>query len=434
MPSARLAPVSADGYVSPLARELAADALERFLRYARIDTQSAYGVTDRYPSTEKQLELSRLLVEELRELGIEDAALVEEGYVYATLPATVDSVSAVGLCAHVDTSPDVSGANVDPQLIRGYDGGEIVLPKGDGQVLRPGELPELENHLGHDLVTTDGTTLLGSDDKAGVAEIMAAVAYLVRHPELEHGSVKLAFTPDEEVGEGTKLFDIEGFGAEAAYTVDGPGVGAIDDETFSAETVTVTIHGHSVHPGYAKDTLVNAVKLAAELISRLPKDRLSPETTEGREGYVHPGAVDGGAEQAIVRFIVRDFDEEKLREHEQLIRRLADEVAADEPRARVDVAVERSYSNMKRYLQDVPHIVEVADEAVRRAGLEPRRGLIRGGTDGSRLTELGLPTPNVSAAQQNAHSVREWMCVQDLGAATATLVELVQVWAERNRS
>ncbi len=422
--------MESDGYLSPLARELAQDALERFLRYARIDTQSAYGVTDRYPSTEKQLDLSRILVDELKELGVEDARL-EDAYVYGTLPATADQVPAVGLCAHVDTSPDVSGANVEPQLIRNYEGGDIVLPKDERQVLSPAELPELAERVGHDLVTTDGTTLLGGDDKAGVAEIMASLAYLTRHPELEHGPVKIAFTPDEEVGEGTKHFDVAGFGADACYTVDGPGVGEIDDETFSAETLTVTIHGHSVHPGQAKGKLVNAVKLAADLISRLPKDRLSPETTEGREGYVHPGAIEGGAEQAIVRFLLRDFEEEKLREHERLIRGLVDEVVGAEPRAHAYVDVTRTYSNMRVFLRDVPHVVEIADEAARRAGLEPRRGLIRGGTDGSRLTELGLPTPNIFAAQQNSHSVKEWLSVQDLGAVAATLVELVQVWAER---
>jgi tripeptide aminopeptidase len=419
------------GYRSPLAAALAADTLERFLRYVKIDTQSQEG-SDSYPSTAKQLDLSRLLADELKALGLTDARVDEHGYVFATLPATPGKESApvIGLIAHVDTSPEASGTGVRPQLIRNYRGGEIVLPGDPAQVLRPADSPALNDCIGHDLVTSDGTTLLGADDKAGIAEIMAAVAYLVAHPELPHGTIKLAFTPDEEIGQGTRYFDVGAFGAAAAYTVDGAGVGEIEDETFSASTVTITIRGHNVHPGYAKGKLVNSIKLAADLLSRLPRDRLSPETTEGRQGYVHPNVIKGGVEETSIQFIVRDFDAAMLAEHERFLQRLADEVAASEPRARVRVEVQRSYRNMKEYLAPHPQVLAAAEEAVRRAGLAPRRAFIRGGTDGARMSERGLPTPNLFTGAHDYHSVREWISVQDMASAAAVLVHLAQVWAE----
>ena len=417
-------------FSSDLAAEVAPDALQRFLRYVRIDTQSRDG-TETYPSTLKQLDLSRLLVEELREIGLSDATLDEHGYVMATLPATAGvDAPVVGLIAHVDTSPDASGTGVSPRLVQRYDGGEITFSGDPAQVLRPQESPELRARVGHDLVTSDGTTLLGADDKAGVAEIMAAVAYLARHPELAHGALRVAFTPDEEIGQGTKHFSLERFGAAVAYTVDGSLPGEIEDETFSASSVTVTIRGHNVHPGYAKDKMVNSLKLAAALISRLPGDGLAPEKTSGREGYVHPNSIEGSVEQTVLRFIVRDFDGAQLEAHERLLQRLADVVAAMEPRARITVEVARSYRNMKEYLTPHPRALDAAEIAVRRAGLTPRRAYIRGGTDGSRLSEQGLPTPNLFTGMHDYHSVREWISVQDMGAATATLIHLAQVWAE----
>jgi tripeptide aminopeptidase len=421
--------VNEEAFRSKLARELAGDALERFVRYVVIDTQSDPR-SDSYPSTDRQLDLSRLLVDELREIGVTDASLDEHGYVTATLPATADrDVPTIGLIAHVDTVPGVPSAGVKPQVVR-FEGTELPLPGDAKQVLRTEDMPELANHVGHDLVTSDGTTLLGADDKGGVAEIMAAVAYLARHPEIEHGPIRIAFTPDEEIGAGTDHFDIEAFGAEIAYTLDGSTAGEIQDETFSALAAAVVFVGRGVHPGSAKGVLVNAVKLAADFIGRLPKDRLSPETTEEREGFVHPGHVEGNDGRCTVELILRAFDEDELREHEALVRRLAEETVASEPRAGVEVSVKRQYRNMKEYLRGHPRALEAAHEAIRRAGLEPRSSLIRGGTDGSRLSEKGLPTPNLFTGGHEYHSLREWICVQDMGSAAETVVHLVQVWAE----
>jgi tripeptide aminopeptidase len=415
-----------DGYVSDLARELAGEALERFLRYVRIDTRSDPH-SDDVPSTAKQLDLSRLLVEELRELGLDDVELTGEGIVMATIPATGDrEVPAVGLIAHVDTSPELSGENVRPQVVR-YEGGELPLPADPSQVLRPDDLPELADHVGHELVTADGTTLLGADDKAGVAEIMAAAAYLVAHPELEHGPIRLGFTPDEEIGAGTDHFELDRFGAVAAYTLDGSTAGEIEDETFAALQATVTFVGRNTHPGTAKGVMVNAIKLAADFVASLPRDGLSPETTDGRDGFVHPIEVDGAVDRTVVRLILRSFDEDELAGHERLVRELAEAAAAGNP---VELELTRQYRNMKEYLRDHPHVVEAAEEAARRAGLEPKRAIIRGGTDGSRLSEKGLPTPNVFTGGHAYHSKREWVCVADMGAAAATIVQLAQVWAE----
>jgi tripeptide aminopeptidase len=422
--------VNDDGFRSDLARELADDALERFLRYVRIDTQSDPDSASA-PSTEKQLELSRVLVEELREIGLSDVELDGHGLVFATLPGTIErDVPTIGLVAHVDTSSDVPGANVTPQVVP-YEGGDMALPADPTQVLSPADSPELENHVGHALVTTDGTTLLGADDKAGVAEIMAAVAYLARNPEVERGPVRVAFTPDEEIGRGVDNFDLERFGAQVAYTLDGSTAGEIQDETFSALEARVSFRGRAVHPGYAKGILVNAIRLAADFVSRLPAE-LAPETTEEREGFVHPTRIEGNAEKCEVRLILRDFDEEKLEGYAALVRGLAEEAASVDG-AGVDVALRRQYRNMKRYLDAVPRAVALADEAVRRAGLEPVRSLVRGGTDGSRLSELGLPTPNIFTGGQQAHSQREWICVADMGSAAETIVHLVRLWAAEPR-
>jgi tripeptide aminopeptidase len=414
-------------YPTPIAAELADDVLQRFLRYVQVDTQSDDD-SETYPSTAKQLDLGKMLAEELREIGLEDVELTEHGYVFATVPGSAGPT--VGLIAHMDTSSDESGTNVKPQVIRNYVGGDIVLPGDTRKVLRPSENPILAERAGHDIVTTDGTTLLGADDKAGVAEIMGAVAYLAAHPEIEHSPIRVGFTVDEEVGRGVDHFDIEEFGADFAYTLDGSEIGRIDDETFSASEVRIRIEGHSVHPGTSKGKMVNAIKLAARIVERLPQSERSPETTEGRQGFVHPTRITGSTAEAEVRFIARDFDAQKLEEHEQLLRKLAADVAAEEPRADVTVTVEESYRNMKEFLDADPAVTEAADEAARRAGMEPWREPIRGGTDGSMLSARGLPTPNIFTGAHQFHSVLEWASVQDMAASAATIVELVKLWAE----
>jgi tripeptide aminopeptidase len=415
-------------FTSPLAEELADDVLDRFLRYVKIDTQGAYRVARR-PSTEKQLDLSRLLVDELRELGLDDAELNEGMSVFAGLRG-IDGAPVVGLIAHVDTTPDVLGAGVKPIVHRAWGGERIDLPGDARQSLDPEQLTALAERVGHDIVTSDGTTLLGADDKAGIAEIMSAVAYLVRNPDRPRPPIRVAFTVDEEVGRGAEDFDLEAFGADVAYTLDGSGLGEIEIETFSARSVRVTIHGRGVHPGTAKGKLVNAVKLAAELVDSLPADRLSPETTEDREGYVHPHRISGNAEEAIVDFIIRDHDDALLEEHTELLRTLARAVAAREPRAHVELEERDSYRNMRPYIEQTPRVVEAAFEATRRAGVEPRLTITRGGTDGAVLSSRGLPTPNLFTGGQEYHSVREWASVQDMAAAAAMIVELMGVWTE----
>ena len=415
---------------SEVARELETDVLERFLRYVQVDTQAKYE-SDTYPSSLKQLDLIRGLADELRALGIEDVEITEHGYVFATLPAVeTEGAPTVGLIAHVDTSPDAPGADVKPQIWKGYDGGELALPGNPRQILSPETSALLAERVGHDIVTSDGTTLLGADDKAGVAEIMGAVAYLVAHPELARPRVRIAFTVDEEVGHGTDHFDLETFGADFAYTLDGSKVGEIENETFSAIGMSVTFNGRGVHPGTAKGKLVNSIKLAAAFLSSLPAGGLSPETTEGKEGFVHPGRIEGGGEHTTVHLIVRDHDWELLQDHVALVERLASEAVAGIAGASIDVTQEVQYRNMRDTLEQHPRVVEAAEEAARRVGLEPTRGSIRGGTDGSRLTEMGLPTPNVYTGGNEYHSVREWISVQDMATSAATVVELVRVWAD----
>lgn len=419
-------------FASELAAELADDVLDRFLRYVKIDTQAAFRVSRR-PSSEKQLDLSRLLVKELRELGLADAELNDGASVFASLPGE-DGAAVVGLIAHVDTTPDVTGAGVAPIVHKAWGGARIDLPGDSRQVLDPEQLPALAERVGHDIVTSDGTTLLGADDKAGIAEIMAAVAYLVRHPDRPRAPIRVAFTVDEEVGRGAEDFDLEAFGADVAYTLDGSGLGEVEIETFSARSVRVTIHGLSVHPGTAKGKLVNAVKLAADLVGSLPTDRLSPETTEYREGYVHPHRISGNAEEAIVDFIVRDHDDALLEEHTQLLRTLANELAKREPRAHIELEERDSYRNMRPFIERTPRVLEAAFEAIRRVGVEPKLTITRGGTDGAVLSSRGLPTPNLFTGGQEYHSVREWASVQDMAAAAATIVELAGVWSEPDTS
>ena len=412
----------------PLAERLAGDAAERFLRYVRIDTQSDED-SESYPSTEKQLDLLRLLAGELRELGVADVAIDDSGYVTGTLPSNVShETQTIAFFAHVDTAREVSGANVDPQRLR-YEGGDVALGSS-GSAIKPDESPQLQHHVGHELITTDGTTLLGADDKAGIAEIMAAVAHLQASPEVPHGTVKIAFNPDEEIGRGVIHFPVDTFGAVAAYTVDGSTAGEVQIETFSGAQVRMYIKGRAIHPGWAKGELVNAIKLAAAVIEKLPKDRLSPETTKERDGYVHPTVVEGDSSAVELRFIVRDFENDVLDENVELLRSIAAEVAATDERCSIEVESFIQYRNMRDTLRKHPEIVANLEEAVRRAGLEPKRTAIRGGTDGSALTEMGLPTPNIFTGGHDAHSEREWICVEDMGLAAATIVELAKIWAE----
>ena len=412
-----------------LAGRLAEDAAERFVRYVRIDTRSDEE-SDTYPSTPGQLDLLRLLRDELEQIGLADAAIDEHGYVTATLPATVEhEVPTIALFAHVDTAREVERRR---RLAAARCSTRAATSCSATRASRsePELSPELANHVGHELITTDGTTLLGADDKAGVAEIMAAVSYLVAQPEIPHGTVKVAFNPDEEVGRGVVHFPVESFGAAAAYTVDGSTAGELQVETFSGAQVRMHIRGRAIHPGWAKGELVNAIKVAGEILSRLPQDRLSPETTEGREGYVHPVLVEGDSSEVELRFIVRDFDDDLLAEHVAFLRGLAEEVCAAEPRCTIEVEDRIQYRNPRVAVERHPEIVANLEEAIRRVGLEPKQTAIRGGTDGSALTEMGLPSANLFTGGHDAHSEREWICVEDMGLAAATLVELARVWAE----
>jgi tripeptide aminopeptidase len=413
-------------YTSELAQTLAPDLLRRFERYVRIDTQST---TDREqsPSTPGQLDLARMLVQELTAAGLDDAALDENGYVTASLPGNTGNGTVIGLIAHMDTSPDAPGTGVEPIVHRKYGGGVIELPR-NGTRLDPETMPELSAKVGHDIVTSSGDTLLGADDKAGVAEIMAAVAHLAGHPELPRPTLRISFTPDEEIGEGATLFDIERFGALCAYTMDGSEIGEFTDETFSAQEVVVTVHGVDVHPGHATGKLVSALRLAADIVAALPSDRLTPDTTSGREGFIHVSHLTGTAAVAEMKAIVRDFDEDRLAEHVALFERTAREVMARAPRATLDFKVRRQYRNMRQYIDPVPFVIDAAEAAIAAEGVEPVRVPVRGGTDGSRLSEMGLPTPNIFTGGHEYHSVREWASVQDMASAAATVVRLAEVW------
>jgi tripeptide aminopeptidase len=415
-------------FTSPLAEALAEPLLERFLRYVRVDTQARRdGVGT--PSSPGQGVLGEMLVEELRGLGIDDVELDQNGYVIAKLPAPhADGAETVGLLAHLDTSPDAPGAGVDPIVHRAYDGGVLELPAADTR-LDPAVMPELAAKLGHDVVTASGDTLLGADDKAGVAAIMAAIAHLCAHPEIRRPGLAIAFTPDEEIGHGASMLDIDRFGASCAYTVDGSALGELQDETFSAIEVRMTINGVDVHPGFAKNKLVNALRLASRVIAALPADALAPEVTSGREGFIHPYGLDGSPARAHLRFIVRDFDDTLLDEHVALLEAVAHRVVEAEPRATLEIDVREQYRNMRRYLAASPRVVQAAAEAMLAEGIEPRREPIRGGTDGSQLSARGLPTPNIFDGGHEYHSVREWASVQDMAAAAATLVRLCEIWA-----
>jgi tripeptide aminopeptidase len=404
---------------------------ERFLRYVVIDTQSDPS-SPTTPSTEKQKDLGVLLTRELRDMGLADAHMDEHGYVYATIPATSDKqVPVICFCSHMDTSPDCSGTNVKPQIVKNYRGGDILLPGDPTQVIRPAEHPALADQIGHDIVTSDGTTLLGADNKAGVAEIMDAAAFLVAHPEIKHGTIKILFTPDEEIGRGVDKVDLKKLGAEFAYTMDGETAGHIEDETFSADAAVITIEGVATHPGFAKGRMEHAIKIAAAIVEALPKDTCSPETTEGKEGFLHPVSLSGALEKATLGLIVRDFNDQGLKQKEELLEQIIGTVMKDYPRSTCQLEIRPQYRNMKQVVDRHPQLVDNAVEAIKRAGLKPVKGSIRGGTDGSRLSFMGLPCPNIFAGEHAFHSRTEWVSVQDMEKAMQTIVHLAMIWEER---
>jgi tripeptide aminopeptidase len=404
---------------------------ERFLRYVAIDTQSN-PASSTCPSTEKQRDLGLLLARELQAIGLPDAHLDEHGYVYATIPATSDKqVPVICFCSHMDTSPDCTGANVKPQLVRNYRGGDIVLAADPTQIIRAADHPALTDQFGNDIITTDGTTLLGADNKAGIAEIMDAAQFLMQNPQIRHGAIRILFTPDEEIGRGVDKVDLKKLGAEVAYTIDGETVGNLEDETFSADGVTITIEGVSTHPGFAKGKMEHAIKIAAAIVDRLPRDACSPETTEGREGFLHPISISGTLETSTLGLIVRDFTEAGLLEKELLLESIVKEVMQDYPHSTYRLDIKQQYRNMKQVIDAHPEIVDNAMEAIRRAGVTPVRTSIRGGTDGSRLSFMGLPCPNIFAGEHAFHSRLEWVSVQDMEKAVQTIVHLAMIWEER---
>ena len=401
--------------------------VERFLRYVKYDTQSDEESTS-FPSTEKQKNLSKDLAKELKELGLGDAHMDENGYVMATLPSNTDkNIPVIGFIAHVDTSPAVSGANVNPVINKNYPGGDIRL-KNNEVVIKESENPDLKNMVGFDIITADGTTLLGADNKAGVAEIVDAVNYLLSHPEVKHGTIKVCFTPDEEVGRGTEKFDVKKFGAEYAYTVDGQSRGEVETETFSADAVTVKFLGKNIHPGYAKGIMINSMKVASSFVASLPKDKLSPETTEKREGYFHPTSLNGNEELTTVKFIIRDFETQKLKEYEDILKNLADETVKKFPGSKMEFEVMEQYRNMKEILDKHPQVEKNAIKAMENLGIKPIMNPIRGGTDGSRLSFMGLPCPNIFAGEHSFHSKEEWVAVQDMETAVKVIVEIAKIW------
>ena len=404
---------------------------ERFLRYAVIDTQSD-PASRTCPSTAKQKNLGALLARELQEMGIRDAHLDEHGYVYATIPANTDKhVPVICFCSHMDTSPDCTGKDVKPQIVRNYRGGDIVLPADPTQIIRAAEHAALKDQIGNDIITTDGTTLLGADNKAGLAEIMDAAQFLIDNPQVRHGEIKILFTPDEEIGRGVDKADLKKLGADFAYTIDGETAGNIEDETFSADAATITVEGVSTHPGFAKGKMEHAIKIAAAIIDRLPKDTCSPETTEGKQGFLHPIGITGALEKATVSLIVRDFTDAGLEEKEALLEGIVKAVMKDFPRSTYRLEIKQQYRNMKQVIDRHPEIIDNAVEAIRRTGLTPVKSSIRGGTDGSRLSFMGLPCPNIFAGEHAFHSRLEWVSVQDMEKATQTIVHLAMIWEER---
>ena len=406
--------------------------IDRFMRYVQVDTQSDPESTS-FPTTEKQKDLSRLLVKELKAMGIADSELDEHGYIYATIPGNSPkkNIPAICFCSHVDTAPDCSGENVKPILHKNYDGKDIILPDDQSQVLTTVKSPYLKNHLGSDIITASGNTLLGADDKSGVAIIMQAAQYLLDNDEVKHGEIKIVFTPDEEVGKGVAKIDMEKVGAQFGYTLDGGEAGSLEDESFSADGASIIIHGVIAHPGYAKGKLVNALKIAGEVLAALPADEWSPETTEKRQGFVHPVSLSGIAEKTTIGFIVRDYTREGLVSHHVRLKKIAEEVVAKHAGAAMEYVPAEQYRNMKEVLDKHPEVVANAAEAIKRSGLKVIQENIRGGTDGSRLSYMGLPCPNIFTGMQNIHSKQEWIGVNDMMKSAETLVNLAMIWEEK---
>ncbi len=403
---------------------------ERFIKYAKIDTQSD-PTSPTCPSSEKQKDLGKVLVAELLEMGISDAHMDENGYVYGTIPSnTTKKVPVICFCSHMDTSPDCSGKDVNPQINRNYDGKDIILINDKTQIIKVANHPSLLKQIGNDIITTDGTTLLGADNKAGVAEIMDAANHLMKNPSIKHGTIKILFTPDEEIGRGADKADLKKVGADYGYTIDGEELGHIENETFSADGVTINIHGVSTHPGFAKNKMESAIKIASEIVAALPKDKMSPESTEKKEPFVHPVSISGGIEETTLQFIIRAFDEESLKTQEDFLKSLTEKVIKIYPNSTFDFIVKEQYRNMKQVLDKTPAIVNNALEAIKRAGVTPVLSSIRGGTDGSRFSYMGLPCPNIFAGEHAFHSKHEWVSIQDMEKAVATIVHLCMIWEE----
>ncbi len=405
--------------------------LERFKRYVKIDTQSDENSSST-PSTKKQFDLAKILLKELKDMGVEDVELDEYCYLYAKLPTNIKgkNVYRIGFISHLDTSPSVSGKDVVPVVNKNYEGGSIQLPGDKGVII---EDEALEKHKGEDIITSDGTTLLGADDKAGISEIMEMVKFLVEHPDYPRPEIRIAFTPDEEIGRGTVKFDLKKFDADFAYTVDGGEDGEIEDETFCADSMTFKIKGINVHPGYAKSKMVNAIKVASKFIELLPKDTMSPETTEGKEGYVHPTEFSGNEEEVRIVFLIRDFDEKELKKKEEFLKELAKKAVDEYPGASFEFEVKEYYRNMKQVLDNYPEVMDIAIKAVEAIGLKPIRKAIRGGTDGATLSFKGLPTPNIFTGGHNFHSKREWVSLQSMERAVDVLLNIVKLWAEKEK-
>jgi tripeptide aminopeptidase len=405
---------------------------ERFIRYVQIDTQSdPYSPTQ--PSTEKQKNLSKVLVAELLAIGIKDAYLDEFGYVYATIPSnSAKDVPTICFCSHVDTSPDCTGEGVKPIIHQNYQGQDLVLPDDSLQIIKLAEHPDLAHQIGNDIITASGTTLLGADNKAGIAEIMDAAYHLVNNPDIKHGAIKILFTPDEEIGRGTAAVDLQKLGADFGYTIDGETLGSLEDETFSADGVKITITGVSQHPGFAKGRMESALKIAADIVAKLPKETLSPETTEEMEGFIHPTNILGAVETATIDFIIRDFTVEKLHAHEAILKNIMEQVLQNYPHSKAMFEIHEQYRNMKEILDKFPHVSQYAVEAIERSGIQANRRSIRGGTDGSRLSFMGLPCPNIFAGEHAFHGKQEWVTVQDMEKAVETIVNLCAIWEEKS--
>lgn len=405
--------------------------IDRFLKYVKYDTQSDEE-SESFPSSEKQKVLSQDLANDLKAMGIEDAHMDEWGYVMATLPSNTEKkVDPIAFIAHVDTSPAVTGKDVNPIIKKNYQGGDIALENG-GWIIKESENPDLKNMIGFDIITTDGTTLLGADNKAGVAEIMDAVAYLLAHPEVKHGPIKICFTPDEETGRGTEKIDLKKLGAKYAYTVDGSSRGEVEIETFSADAVNINFIGKNIHPGYAKGIMINSMKVASTFVDSLPKDKLSPETTDKREGYFHPVSINGNEEKTSLKFIIRDFETSNLKKLEDILKKFAEETIDKFPGSKLEFEVIEQYRNMKEILDNHPQVFEYAFEAMKILDIEPITHPIRGGTDGSRLSFMGLPTPNIFAGEHSFHSQLEWVAIQDMEMAVKVIVEIAQVWERKS--